>query len=88
MEAEAAQGNTKAAEYQQEVTNDPRELIKLFKLSNARNRYAILSQMNSSDLEYLINFWTPPIYRWDLCFLQKEKILNLIYDLPKIRFVR
>ena len=83
MEAEAAQGNTKAAEYQQEVTNDPRELIKLFKLSNARNRYAILSQMNSSDLEYLINFLDPSDLQMGLMFFTKEKILNLIYDLPK-----
>ena len=83
MEAEAAQGNTKAAEYQQEVTNDPKELIKLFKLSNARNRYAILSQMNSSDLEYLINFLDPSDLQMGLMFFTKEKILNLIYDLPK-----
>lgn len=83
MEAEAAQGNTKAAEYQQEVTNDPKELLKLFKLSNARNRYAILSQMNSSDLEYLINFLEPSDLQMGLMFFTKEKILNLIYDLPK-----
>ena len=83
MEAEAAQGNTKAAEYQQEVTNDPKELLILFKLSNARNRYAILSQMNSSDLEYLINFLEPSDLQMGLMFFTKEKILNLIYDLPK-----
>ena len=83
METEAAQGNTKAADFQQEVVNDPKELIKLFKLSNARNRYAILSQMNSSDLEYFLNFLDPSDIQMGLMFFTKEKILNLIYDLPK-----
>ena len=83
METEAAQGNTKAADFQQEVVNDPKELIKLFKLSNARNRYAILSQMNSSDLEYFLNFLDPSDIQMGLMFFTKEKILDLIYDLPK-----
>ena len=83
MEAEAAQGNTKAAEYQREVVNDPKELIKLFKLSKAKNRYAILSQMNSSDLEYIAQFLEPQDLQMGLMFFTKTKILNLIYDLPK-----
>ncbi len=83
MEAEAAQGNTKAADFQQDVINDPKELVKLFKLSDARNRYAILSQLNSSDLEYLVNFLDTQDLLMALMFFTKEKILNLIYDLPK-----
>ena len=83
MEAEAAQGNTKAADFQQDVINDPKQLVKLFKLSNAKNRYAILSQMNSQDLEYIAQFLTPEDLQKGLMFFTKTKILNLIYDLPK-----
>lgn len=83
MEAEASQGNTQAANFDQKVINDPKELVKLFKLSNAKNRYAILSNMNSQDLEYLLQFLTTEDLQMGLMFFTKEKILNLIYDLPK-----
>ncbi len=83
MEAEAAQGNTQAASFQEDVLNDPKELVKLFKLQSARNRYAILSNMNSQDLEYLVQFLEPGDLLMGLMFFTKEKILNLIYDLPK-----
>ena len=74
MEAEAAQGNPQAEKFQQNVVNDPNELIKLFKLGNAKNRYAILSQMNSSDLEYLANFLEPEDLQMGLMFFTKTKI--------------
>ena len=83
MEAEAAQGNTRAEDFQKDVLNDPKQILKLFKLSNAQNRYAILSNMNSSDLEYLVQFLEPGELQMALMFFTKEKILNLIYDLPK-----
>lgn len=83
MEAEAAQGNTKAASFDDKVLRDPKELMKLFKLQSSRNRYAILRNMNSSDLEYLVQFLEPNDLLMGLMFFTKEKILNLIYDLPK-----
>ena len=83
MEAEAAQGNTKAESFQRDVINDPKELVKLFKLSNAKNRYAILSQMNSSDLEYLVNFLEPEDLQMGLMFFTKTKILNNHKDIYK-----
>lgn len=83
MEAEAAQGNTQAADYKQDVLNDPKAIVKLFKLSNAKNRYAILSNMSSQDLEYMLQFLTTEDLQMGLMFFTKEKILNLIYKLPK-----
>lgn len=83
MEAEAANGNTQAADYKSDVLNDPKELVKLFKLSNSKNRYAILSNMNSSDLEYLMQFLDVSDLQMGLMFFTKDKILDLIYDLPK-----
>lgn len=83
MEAEAEQGNPRAEKFEQEVLNDPKQLLKLFKLSNARNRYAILSNMNTADLEYIMQFLEPGDLLLGLMFFTKEKLLSLIYDLPK-----
>ncbi len=83
MEAEAEQGNPRAAKFEQEVLNDHKQILKLFKLSNPRNRYAILSNLNSADLEYLMQFLEPDELLMGLMFFTKEKIMNLIYDLPK-----
>ena len=83
MEAEALQGNTKAQDFQREVLNDPKELVKLYKLANPKNRYAILSNMNSRDLEYMLHFLTIEDLQMGLMFFTKDKIMNLIYDLPK-----
>lgn len=83
MEAEATQGNTQAASFQEKVLNDPKELVKLFKLQSSRNRYAILSNMSARDLEYLVQFLEPQDLLMGLMFFTKEKLLNLIYDLPK-----
>ena len=83
MEMEAAQGNTKAANFEEDVLNDPKALAKLFKLSSAKNRYAILSNMNSRDLEYMLQFLSTEDLQMGLMFFTKTKILNLIYDLPK-----
>ncbi len=83
MEAEAEQGNPRAEKFEQEVLNDPKQLLKLFKLADARNRYAILSNMSSADLEYIMQYLEPGDLLLGLMFFTKEKLLNLIYDLPK-----
>lgn len=83
METEAAQGNPKAEKFENNVVNNPQELVKLFKLADPKNRYAILSQMNSSDLEYIAQFLEPEDLQMGLMFFTKTKIMNLIYKLPK-----
>lgn len=83
MKIEAEKGNTHAADFKQDVLNDPKELVKLFKLANARNRYAILSHMNGRDLEYMLQFLSTEDLQMGLMFFTKTKILNLIYNLPK-----
>ncbi len=83
MEAEAEQGNPKAEKFEREVLNDPKQLLKLFKLANPRNRYAILSNMSSQDLEYIMQYLEPGDLLLGLMFFTKDKLLDLIYDLPK-----
>ncbi len=88
MEAEAAQGNTQAADFEMDVLNNPRELLKLFKLASAENRYRILRNMNTADLIYLLQYLDQQDLLMGLMFFTKEKLLNLIYKLPKEKMAK
>ena len=59
MEAEAAQGNTQAADFETDVLNNPRELLKLFRLASADNRYRILRNLNTAELINLLQYLEP-----------------------------
>lgn len=88
MEAEAAAGNTKAANFDLNVLHDPKELVKLFKLSNSRNRYKILKNMNASDLKYIMQFLTKEDLLLGLNFFTKDKLIDLIHNLPKDKITK
>lgn len=88
MELEAAQGNTEAADFELEVLRNPRELLKLFKLASAENRYKILRNMNTQDLIYLLQFLEQDDLLMGLLFFTKEKLLKLIYNLPKEKMAK
>lgn len=88
METEAAQGNTEAADFELDVLSNPRELLKLFKLASAENRYRILRNMNTADLVYLLQFLEPQDLLMGLLFFTKEKLLQLIYQLPKEKMAK
>ncbi len=83
MELEEQQGNSSASKFETDVLRNPRELIKLFKLSKARNRFAIIQNMNTEDLTYLMQFVEMKDLLMGLMFFNKTKLLNMIYDLPK-----
>ena len=83
MEIEAQNGNTQASNFDTSVLNNPRELVKLLKLTSTRNRYAIISNLNTDDLQYLLQFLEMKDLLLGLMCFTKTKLLNLIYDLPK-----
>ncbi len=83
MALEEKQGNSNAVNFDIKVLKNPRELAKLFKLTSARNRYAIIRNMNTDDLQYLLQFLDQKDLLMGLMFFTKTKLLNLIYDLPK-----
>lgn len=83
MELEAAQGNKSAQNYELSVLRNPRELLKFFKLASARNRYAIIRNLNSQDLNYLLQFLSTEDLQMGLMYFTKTKLMNLIYKLPK-----
>lgn len=88
MKIEAAEGNTKAAKFSSEVLNTPTELVKVFKLSGAKNRYAIIQNMNYLDLQYLLQFLEKEDLVLGLKFFSKEKLMQFISDLPKEKILK
>ena len=88
MEAEAAQGNTQAADFETDVLNNPRELLKLFRLASADNRYRILRNLNTAELINLLQYLEPQDLLMGLMFFTKEKLLSLIYKLPKEKMAK
>lgn len=83
MEAEAEQGNAAAANFDLEVLNDPDQLIKVFKLLSPRNRYKILRNMSEEDLKYIMKFLDQKDLLMGLNFFSRDKLVDLIEDLPK-----
>lgn len=88
MKAEAAQGNTSAAKFDSTVLNDPVKLIELFQLKDPGNKFAILSNMNQSDLDDLL----PKLEAADLVaglnYFSKDKLLKMMEGLPKEQLVK
>lgn len=86
MKAEAAQGNSAAANYS-EIINNPDKLIELFQLEDPTNKHAILRNMNESDLENMLPFLTSEDLIVGLNYFTKDKLLKLMEQLPKEQLV-
>lgn len=87
MKAEAAQGNTAAANYSSEILSNPRKLIELFKLTDTGNKYAILNNMNEHDLDELLPLLKQADLMQGLNFFSKDKLLKMSEELPKEQLV-
>lgn len=83
MKAEAQNGNSKAANFDLAVLKNPHELLKVFKLSNARNRWKILKNMTMNDLLYLLQFLDHKDLVLGLKFFTKDKLLKMTEAMPK-----
>ncbi len=83
LKTEAAQGNKEAENFDKDVLRDPKELAKLFKLSNSANRYKILKNMNKTDLNYLLQFLEKSELSYALNFFTKTKLLDMLKSVPK-----
>lgn len=88
MKAEAAQGNTAAANYSTEILSNPRKLIELFKLTDAGNKYAILNNMSEHDLNELLPLLKQQDLIQGLNFFTKDKLLKLVEAMPKDQLVK
>ena len=80
IEAEAERGNDKAINVAREYYHSPEKLIKLFKLADVENKFAIIHNMGSSDREKVL----PLLKREDLVmglyFFTQEKLLEMMLE--------
>lgn len=88
LEAEAAQGNTSAANLMNDIMNNPAKLVEIFGLNNLGNKYSILSNMSTNDLDKLLPLLNTEDLTVGLKYFDKEKLLKLISKLPKEELVK
>jgi len=88
MQAEAAQGNTAAANFDSTVLSDPSKLIELFKLTDTGNKYAILNNMSGHDLDELLPLLQQDDLVQGLNFFTKDKLLSMTESLPKDQMLK
>ncbi len=81
MKLEAQQGNEKARNYQQ-ILSDPDKLMQIFKLANVENKFMILQNLSEHDLDNLLPYLSQEQLTMGLQFFNDEKILELCKQLP------
>lgn len=82
VEIEASKGNKKATGIN-DVVNNPSELAELLQLTDARNRFLIIKNLNDDDLEKLLEFLGPNDLIWGLQYFSVDKLAELISELPQ-----
>lgn len=87
MKAEAQQGNTSAAKFDQSVLSDPVKFIELFGLKDPGNKYAILNNMNEDDLDELLPKLSSTDLILGLNYFNKDKLLDMMQELPPEQLV-
>lgn len=88
VQAEAAQGNTQAAQFSREVLKNSDSLVELFKLSSVGNRFAILQNLTEQQLEELLPLLEKEDLIIGLNYFDKDKLLELMGRLPKEQLVK
>ena len=81
MKAEAEEGNVKAANYK-EILSDPDKILEIFKLVNPENKLMILQSMSEHDLDDLLPFLTNKELALGLQFFTDEKLMTMCTNLP------
>ena len=87
IEAETAQGNTKAAEFAKQLESDPNTLIKTYQLDNPGNKYNIISQIPQQKMPDYLEFLEDDDLRLGLNFFSQEQLLKLMQDFAPIEEV-
>lgn len=87
IEAEKKQGNTKAAEFEKQLTHNPDMLIKSYRLDEPGNKFNILSQIPQQEQPELLEYLEDDDLRLGLNFFSQEQLLKLIEDIAPIEEV-
>lgn len=78
IEAEAAQGNSQAVKFAQEMYNSPAKLIKIFKLTDVENKFVLLHNMNSETREKILPMLDSDDLVMGLYFFTQDKLLEML----------
>ncbi len=80
IEAEAAQGNSQAVKYAQEMYNSPAKLINIFKLTDVENKFVLLHNMNSETREKILPMLDSDDLVMGLYFFTQDKLLDMLSE--------
>lgn len=87
LEAEAAEGNQQAIKLAQEILSDTNLVIKLFELADANNKYLILRELNSQELEQFLPEMEEEDMLQGLFFFTQDKLMKMLEELPSEQLV-
>ena len=88
IEAEAAQGNTRAVNYAREMYNSPSKLIKIFRLADIENKFVLIHNMDDRTRLQILPLLDEEDLVMGLYFFTQEKILELLEDVDIEELVR
>ena len=87
IEAEAAQGNTYAVTYAQEMYNSPEKLIKIFRLADIENKFVLIRSMDSRTREDILPMLEPEDLIMGLYFFNKDSLLKMLAEVDSEELV-
>ena len=87
IEAEAAQGNSYAVAYAQEMYNSPDKLIKIFRLADVDNKFILIKTMDSRTREEILPMLEPEDLVMGLYFFNKDAILKMLSEVDSEELV-
>ena len=87
IQAEAAQGNQQAIKLAQELLTNVNLVIELFELADPNNKYMILSEMSSQQLQLFLPVMEQKDMLQGLHFFTEDKLMKMIEELPSDQLV-
>ncbi len=88
LEAEAASGNQEAIKLANELLNNVNLLIKLFRLSDSENKYEILREMTSQELQLFLPEMEEKDLVQGLYYFSEDKLMAMLEDVPPEQLVK
>ena len=88
LEAEAAAGNQAAIKIVNEMYTNVAFLVEIFNLADPENKYMILSQMNSQQLQEFLPLMEEEDLQQGLMYFSMDKLLDMMEDLPPEQLVK
>ncbi len=87
IDAEKAQGNSRAVQLEKQLVSDPETLIKTYQLDNPGNKFNIISEIPEKKKPELLEYLEDEDLRLGLNFFSQEQLLKLMEDVALIEEV-